>query len=583
MSYDGISTRAIAHELKEFIGARINRVNQPGRYDLVLNIYKGKEKNLFLSAGSSPARTHFINKTPANPQSPPNFCMLLRKHIQGGIITDIRQLGLDRVLIFEIESFDELFGLTKKELIIEMMGRHSNIILVDKESQKINDSIKRVSIDISRVRQILPSMAFETIPDDKIDLLVDHSLPSEVFPRDENGQAYKNFYRLYTGLSPLVSREIFYRAGVDTTTASSQMTEENFQAVDREFESLREDIREDNYQPNLNKNPATGEYTSFYPMILEHLMGERELYTSYSEALEKYFTSQISFDRLNQMKTSIRDTVSRQLSRDTNKYNAQVQDLERAKDRDKYIVWADVLSANFHQVQPGAEEITLYNFYDEEGGNVTIPLDVRKTPPQNAQAFYKRYSRLKNTDQILTRSIPRLEDEIAYLQQVLLNLDQVEEVDELVEIEEELEKAGYLKKKKRKRRPKDESQSKPHRYQTSDGEDVYVGKNNRQNDQLTLRFANPDDYWFHVQTSPGSHVILRDSGSVTEKSIEEAAYLAALHSSLAKEKMVTIDYTHKKNVYKAKGAKPGMVYYNEFDSIIVDMEDPRWKEAPKKA
>lgn len=571
MSFDGISTRALCLELQELIGAKINRVNQPNQHDLVLNLYKGKDFKLYITAASSPARIYLIEKAPENPKQPGNFCMVLRKHIQAGRILSVEQYKLDRLIKIEIEAYDEFSSKTTKYLYVEMMGKHANIILVDSDNKKIIDSIKKVSFETSNVKQVLPGMDYEILDDGKINILEDYKKPSELVDINSNKGLARVFYSSYTGFSPLISKEILFKSNLDVNIRQSDLTEKDLIILDNKFTELVEIIRKGEFQPIIGYDPKNKEPIYFYSLDIKYLGGENKAFSSYCQVLYTYFTSKFSDDRLKQRTQSINNTLNQKLKRLKNKYLAQYKDLEEAKEREKLKIWADLLSANLHKYIPGSKSIEVENFYTETMELTLIPLDVQKNGPQNAQSFYKKYSKLKNTEKILSKSLPQLKEEIDYLDQILYDLENIDEVEELNDIENELIANSYLKNKiNKKKRQKPTKESQPLKFKTSRDKTIYVGKNNRQNDELTLKTANKNDIFLHVQESPGSHVILRNDGNLEEADILEAASLASKYSSLKKERYVTVDYTKRKNVYKAKGAKPGMVYYTDFNSVIID-------------
>ncbi len=571
MSFDGITTKALVNEMQRLVGARINRVNQPENLDLVLTIHKDTTERLLISAGNNAPRFHLIEEAPKNPSSPPNFCMLLRKHIQGGIIKSISQHTLDRVVRFDISSYDEMGYPCIKTLVIEIMGRHSNIILLDDDT--VLDSIKRVTLDMSRIRQILPGTKYMTIDDGKINLLTTDALPSETFDFEKSTLAYKSFYLNYTGLSPLISKEIMYRAGLDVDTRLNILKADDLRLLDSSFITFRNKIRENEFKPYLINSFTSEKPIGFYPLEILHLGGSIESYNTMSEVLDIYYSYTDTSDRLEQITSNLLKSVNNRIKRLRNKYIEQKNELDTAKQREILKVYADLISANIHNIQRGSNSIELNNFYSETMETINIPLDIKLSPVQNAQYYYKKYSKLKKTEEVLTGEIPKLINEISYLEQVKLTLSSASEIEEIDEIREELVQGGYIKTKKSKKKQKNKK-SKPLSFTTSDGFEVLVGKNNSQNDELTLKTAQKSDIFLHAQKVPGAHVILRTNNKeLPETSLYEAAYLAAKYSSLKEENQVMIDYTQKKNVYKAKGAKPGMVYYNNFESVLIDLSD----------
>lgn len=574
MSLDGIVTRALTYELRDkLVGGRISKIHQPETDEIIMNIYnKGENYKLLLSANSSHPRIHFTNLQKDNPQEPPTFCMVLRKHLSGSTILDVSQFDMDRIIFIDISSLDELGIAKEKRLVIEIMGRHSNIILIDKNSKKIIDSITKVSFDMSRVRQILPGLIYETPPSqDKLNPL---DINFDIFNNKlkeapDKQEIFKFFYMNFTGMSPLVSREICFRAGVDIKKVIASLEENELDILFKNFQLVMNDIKENNYKPILVEKEEGG-YKAFYCLELKQFSNlniiEKD---SISELLDLYYTRNDQLDRIEQKSHAIKKSIQTKLDRTLNKLAKQREEFLETKDREKYKVYADLISANLHSIKErGLDSITVSNFYSKDMEDITIPLDHRFDPNQNAQRYYKKYSRLKNGEQLLKKQIPETEDEISYLENILLSLENSTEISDLEDIREELVAGGYIKKKKTKKKKK--STSRPHHYISSEGYNIYVGKNNRQNDELTLKFANKNDIWLHVQNMPGSHVIIRnDHGEISDKLLEEAAMLAAYYSSARQSSNVPIDYTEKKNVKKPSGAKPGMVIYEDFNTIFV--------------
>lgn len=582
MSYDGITTAAVVQEIStEILGGRISKINQPTPHEILLQIHRGKNHRLLLNAGNNAPRICLIENVPKNPLTAPNFCMLLRKHLQGGIITKIQQHKLDRVVLIDISTYDELGDPVVKTLSIEIMGKYSNIILFEGEDRKIIDSIKRITLDISRVRQVLPGSLYEILEDHKVNLLNQDLLPSALRDKSPAGtKIYKYLYMSYTGLSPLSSRMILYHGNLDPERTIGTLVDSDWQQLDDAFTWFRGLVRSGSFEPSLLYDLSGKSVSGFYVFPVAHLGGITKAFPTVSSLIEYYYGLNQSDDRLSQRRSNLRKALQTRISRLANKLTASRQALKESEDRDQYRVFGDLISANVHRIARGSKQIELENFYSETMEPITIPLDVKKTPWENAQSNYKKYSKLKKAHGLLKREIPQLEEELQYLNQVLETIDHVGEEDELDEIREELQRGGYLRilrtdaKKKSKRKP-----SQPLQYRTEEGLLVYVGRNNQQNDRLTLKEAGKSDYFLHAKGISGSHVILKTEGrEPSESSIYDAAFLAAKYSSLKLEDSVPVDYTEKKNVYKAKGSKPGMVYYNDFKTIQVDLQDAKRSE-----
>lgn len=589
MSLDGIVSKAIVKELNNTIlGGRIDKVYQPEKDELLLNIYnKGNNYKLIISSNSNNPRIHLTDKSKINPSNPPMFCMLLRKHIAGGIILNIEQFHMDRILFIDISSIDELGLPSEKRLVVEIMGKHSNIVLIEKEDSKIIDSIKRVSRDISRVRQILPGLEYQYPPlQNKKDplclnekdfyTLMDKSKP--------NTYVYKFFYTNYMGLSPLISKEICYVSNIDIDRPIISLSMNEKEILLNTFISMMEKVQKEEYTPVLVYDQIKPGYKAFHALDLSQFGNYKKEYSnSISNVLDKFYLTNDTMERLKQKSHSIKKSIETKLERSLNKLSKQKEELLKSKDREKYKIYGDLISANIYKIKKGAKDVSLENFYSENMDTITIPLNPKYSAAENAQRYYKKYSKLKNAHTLLLKEIPKTEEEIEYLENVLNSIDNCTEIIELEEIKDELIKEGYLKpyknnKNKKKKIPK----SKPHHYISSDGFHIYVGKNNRQNEYLTLRMANKDDMWLHAQKIPGSHVIIRKSKEfISDTALEEGALLAAYYSKAKYSTNVAVDYTEKKNVKKPKNAKTGMVIYENFNTIIVTPEYEKIKNLKK--
>ncbi len=569
MSLDGIVTSNIVYDLnKSLIGGRIDKIYQPEDEDLEITIYsKGENKKLLLSSNSSNPRIHFSSLKSTNPPVPPTFCMVLRKHIVGGKILDIRQLALDRVVSIDISTIDELALPIEKTLVIEIMGRHSNIILIDKASGKIIDSIKKVGFDMSRVRQVLPGIEYSYPPLDKLDPL---NTSLEEFKKlflDSEGKTFKVFYLNYMGLSPLISKEICFLSEIDPNSNPSKLTDDDLNKLYGTFDLFMDRIKNSDYSPSLMKEG--GKYKSFYSFPIKQFQAEVLAKNSISETIEEYFLLNHRFDKISQKSQDLRKAIETKLDRTRSKLNKQEEEYRDSQNREIYKIYADLISSNIYRIEKGARSISLENYYSPNMETIEVPLDERYPAHENAQRYYKKYSKLKNASKLLTKQIPETKNEILYLENILNSIENSRDLDNLHDIKEELIESGYIKGKQRKK--KSPNKSKPHHYISSEGYHIYVGKNNRQNDELSLKFAKKDDLWFHVQNMPGSHVLVRnDRNEFSQRLIEEAATLAAYYSKGKNSTSVAVDYTEKKNVKKPSGAKLGMVIYEDFKTIFVD-------------
>ena len=579
MSFDGIVTRKIVNEIRnEILGAKIQKISQPSKNDIVFNIYSmGKSYKLLISANNNEARINFTEKKYENPEIPDNFCMVLRKHLNQGKIIDIKQEGLDRVIEFSIGSIDEMGYEKSKKLIVEIMGRHSNIILTD-DKYKIIDAIKRVNEQMSSVRQIFPGLTYEKIPSGKIDISasdfnfdidkLNNTIPNTMAP-------YKIFHMNYEGFSPIVGRELIHRANIDPDISWGLVSENEKIKLNNEFLKLRSDIISGNLSSYTYDNDK--KIKDFHTLKLSHL-GIKEInYPYMSQAIEEFYYLNKSNDRLDQMKKELIKKINGHKKSVNKKIDILNENIEKGSLAEEYKQKADLLAANLYRIEDKCNEIEVENFYDNNK-LLKIILDPRKSSWENINNFYNRSKKIKNSIQYAKKDLPEQKDLLNYLIQLEDFIKRAENIGELEEIKDDMVANKLLKRKKGKK--KKTVNSKPYHFKTKQGSDIYIGKNSKQNDYITIKLARKDDLWFHVKDVPGSHVILK-SDSFNEDEIKIAAYLAAKHSSISEEKFVDIDYTEKKNVNKAKGAKDGMVYYENFKTIRVNMEIDLSKELEK--
>lgn len=573
MSYDGIVTRAVVDELKDkLLGGRIDKVYQQEKDEILIKVYsKGENHKLVISASSNNPRMHLTKFSKENPKEPPMFCMLLRKHLIGGTILNIEQFSLDRIVFIDVSAIDELGEPTENRLIVEIMGKHSNIILINKESKIIVDSVKRVYEDMSRVREVTPGIEYVSPPDqDKMNPLI--STSADFYKNfeisKENLKIFKFFYFNYTGLSPLIGREICFKANVDIDRNIGSLEDIDKERLFLSFDSLMSKIRNSDYNPTMIMDDEDN-IIAFYALDLEQFGDAyKSRSNSISKTLDENYHLKDTSDRINQKSNSIKKSINVKLDRASSKLAKQKNELLESKDREKYKVYGDLISANLHNIPRGEKSVELSNFYDENMKTISIPLNIKLSPVQNAQRFYKRYSKLKTAHNLLLKQIPETQNEIDYLENVILSLENSDEIYEIEEVKEELIQEGYLKSSKKDKRSKRSKISKPRHFLSRDDIDIYVGKNNRQNDFLTFKSSNRSDIWMHVQKMPGSHVIIGNNGEeIPDSTLEDAAILAAYYSKGKNLKHVNIDYTERKNVKKFKGAKAGMVIYNNFKTI----------------
>ncbi|MBS5786512.1 MAG: NFACT family protein [Clostridioides difficile] len=577
MALDGLVIHSIVDELSsKLVGGKVDKISQPENDEIILNIRNNPNNyKLVLSASASNPRVYIANDyKKQNPKKAPVFCMLFRKHIQGGTITKVSQIGFERIIKISVESLDELKEKSTKDIIVEIMGRHSNIILVQSENSKIFDSAKRVPVSVSRVRQILPGLTYELPPaQDKINPL--DKLSSEVFIENiktYDGPVFKGIYTKFLGISPIIAKEICFRSSVGPKINSSDLTDEDISRLYIEFEKLFKDISKNNFHPSIIVDRSIDKYVEFSCVNLTIYKDLDSIYNdSISKVLENYYQTRDVKDRIHQRASDLRKSITIKLDRLYNKQKKQHEELLESEHADEFKLKGELLTAYIYMIKKGMKEIEVQNFYSSDYSNIKIPLNENLTPSENSQKYFKKYNKLKTAKKEITHQMDINKEEIDYLENILLSIDNCENMDELQDIREELVKLGYAK-VQGKAKPKKETTltTMPHKFLSSDGTTIFVGKNNKQNDHLTLRIADYDDIWMHTKNIPGSHVIIKCAGTeVSDETIYEGAMLAAYFSKSKMSSKVPVDYTKKKNVKKPSGSKPGMVIYETNSTIYV--------------
>lgn len=578
MAFDGIVVNSLARELNEILnGSKIDKVYQPERDEICLKVRSREgNKKLVISASASNPRVYLADKYEKNnPKKAPVFCMTLRKHIQNGVIVGIEQVGFERIIKISVESYDELKEKTIKNLYVEIMGKHSNIILVMENQNKILDSIKRVPISISRVRQILPGNEYELPPEqDKMNPL-NKINADELLERIKSGkgQVFKSIYTNILGISPLVAKDVCLRVGIDKSKDIEQISLEDSKKIADEINIIFDDLAKDKIYPNVvidEKKDKIIEFSSIRLKQYEDLTEVRK--DTISQAIEDYYLIKDKKERINQRSSNMKKNISLKLERINHKLEKQAKELKDSEKADEYKVKGELLTAFIYMIKPGMESIKLANFYDNNE-EIEIKLKAHFSPSENAQKYFKKYNKLKNATEELTKQIAINEEEAQYLENTLLSIENCENEKELKEIKEELMREGYIKTYKM---PKKNNKPGTNimKYISSNGNLIMVGKNNKQNDYLTLRLADNEDLWFHTKDIPGSHVLLKVGGKkFDEKEILEAATLAAYYSKAKMSENVPVDYTTKRNVRKPSGAKPGLVIYEKNKTVYVTPSD----------
>ncbi|WP_010282583.1 Rqc2 family fibronectin-binding protein [Bacillus timonensis] len=561
MTFDGIFTHAIANELKQTLeSGRISKIYQPYKNELIFQIRSnGKNHKLLLSAHPSYARIHLTNELYDNPHEPPMFCMLLRKHLEGSIIEAIRQVDKDRIIIFDIKGRNELGDVSYKQLIIEIMGRHSNIILVDTEKQTILDSIKHISPAVNRHRTVLPGYMYVSPPaQDKIDPF---TVDEETFLKkiDFNaGRLDQQIVNKFSGISPLFAKEVVYRSGIA-----------NRKSLPGPFLTMINTVMENKITPQII---SKGQKDYFYILPLQHIGGESREFTSISEMLDRFYFGKAERDRVKQQGNDLERFIVNEKTKNEKKIKKLEATLVESEKAEKYKLFGELLTANMYAMTRGDKEIEVLNYYSDENEKLKISLNPQKTPSENAQSYFSKYQKAKNAVAYVEHEIEKANEEIAYFDSLLQQIESAAPKD-LQEIREELMEEGYLKNKQRKGNKKMKP-TKPsiERYVASDGTEILVGKNNKQNDYVTNKLAARDDIWLHTKDIPGSHVIIR-SKQPSSETILEAATIAAYFSKAKNSSSVPVDYTLVRHVKKPNGSKPGFVIYDNQQTVYVTPEE----------
>lgn len=581
MAFDGITIAAMVRELNNNLaGGRINKIAQPEGDELMITA-RGTEgqKRLLLSASASLPLIYFTEKNKISPLTAPNFCMLLRKHIGSARIAGIRQPRLERVVEFDLEHLNELGDPCKKMLILELMGKHSNLIFCD-DKNMILDSIKHVSSHMSSVREVLPGREyFITKTQDKWDPL---TITQEEFLEKvckKPVSAAKALYSSLTGLSPVIAEELCYRASVDGNDSILSLNEISCIHLYHTLQRMMEDVKEGNFTPNIIYR---GEEPVEYGVFLFQQYGPEYhsvSFDSVSSMLETYYASKNILTRIRQKSADLRKIVQTALERNRKKLILQQKQMKDTAKKEKYRVYGELINTYGYNLPEGSKSFQALNYYTNE--EITIPLDETLTPAQNSKKYFDRYTKLKRTEEALTTQLADTESEIEHLESISNALDIARSESDLAQIKEELTQYGYIKRHfSGKKGAKMQAKSKPFHYISSDGFDIYVGKNNFQNDELTFKFATGNDWWFHAKKMAGSHVVVKTKdGELPDRTFEEAGRLAAYYSKGRTAPKVEIDYIQKKHVKKPGGAKPGFVVYYTNYSLMAEPDISQLKEA----
>ncbi|MCL2854701.1 MAG: NFACT family protein [Defluviitaleaceae bacterium] len=576
MAFDGIAVAAlVAEAANKLSGGRIDKVTQPEKDEIVLAVRAGGANHrLLLSANATFPRLHFTVHTKENPATAPMFCMLLRKHIQGGRIVSITQPGLERVVRINIEARNEMGDLEEKTLILEIMGRHSNIILV--ADGMVLDAAKHVNASLSAVRQILPGREFADAPaQDKLDPL--NTDKARFLGVLSGTTVAKAIFHNYIGISNFSAGIICQMAGIDPGTQASALGDMQKTTL---FEAFGQAIGGDTPYILYNdaKNPQG------FAFFGREVFGDgfTQTFESPSQLVEYFYSSKDNNDRIRQRSQDMRRLVQNLIDRCVKKADIYAKTEVEIEGRNTMRLYGELITANIYAISAGAKLLTSQNFYEEDLPMVEIALNPQKTPAENAQAYFSKYNKQKRTAEALATQRLQNEEELAYLEAVMQSIAQSDTVADLVQIREELQEQGFVKKPKKTGKKRAETATKPLHFITADGFNIFVGKNNQQNDQLT-KSADKDDIWLHTKHIPGSHVIVQaKAGQVSDAALEEAVNLAGFYSKGRGGSMVPVDYCPRKNVRKPTGAKPGMVIYDNYKTAHITPDEGRVKSLTQK-
>ena len=576
MPFDGLVLSAVRTELEDKLaGGRIERIYQPEKDTLILTVHRtGSRRRVVLSSHAQNGRVHLTTTTRENPAAPPLFCMVLRKHLEGGRIKGFEQPGLERVLRIIIDSRDELGRPAEKHLICEIMGKHSNILLVDPRAGVIIDGIKRYSHAVSRHREVLPGRPYISPPSQqKLNPL---TVDEEQFRLACLGSPLETplpglLQKRLEGLSTVTCQEIVYRANLSPDTLLDQCGDYELRALWEALHNVTAPATRSLFQPCLLTG-RRGEPLDYAALQLHH-KGQKIQPGEMNTLLDIFFSERERLERLNREKNDIASYVNKDVTRLKKKQDLYTESLDQTTGAETLRLSGELLTSSLYRLEKGLSEAVLENYYEDGCPPVTVPLDPHLTPSENAQAYFKKYAKAKNTRAALEARTSLVQEELDYLEGVKTALEQAAELPELAEVRQELVEQGYLKRPAptpgARKNKKEKHVPRPFSFRSSEGFELFAGKNNKQNDYLTLRMARDNDLWLHAKDIPGAHVIIRTEGrEVPDATLAEAAVLAAFFSKGRGSKNVPVDYTLKKNVHKPDGARPGMVIYERQRTIM---------------
>ncbi len=561
MAFDGITVAALVKELNDTLqGGHIQKIAQPEPDELILGIKNNRKLHrLRISASASLPLIHLTENNKPSPLTAPNFCMLLRKHLTSARILSVEQVEFERVIKIKMENLNELGDVVERSLMIEIMGKHSNIIFVD-DNNRIVDSIKHINGLVSSVREVLPGREY-FIPNTRNKINPFH-ITTEMWNEiifTKPCSVAKALYTSITGFSAVMAQELAYRSHLDGDAPTASLNGNHKSALMSNFRKLIEDIQKGNFSPCIYlENMVPKEFSSVPLEMFAELDCRTD--SSISHVIESFYGEKDTISRIRQKSADLRHNVTNLLDRCYKKMDIQRKQVRDTEKKEKYKVYGELLNTYGYQLTPEDTSLTCVNYYDNQ--EITIPVDNTISPSENANKYFNRYNKLKRTYEAVTKQMQENQDMIDHLESIMTELDIARREEDLHFIRNELSESGYMKKQHTSGKKGKTPKSKPLHFQSSDGYDIYVGKNNYQNDELTFKFATGNDWWFHAKQMPGSHVIVKCPGEEPPiRTFEEAAALAAYFSKGKGADKVEIDYTQKKNVKKPNGSKPGFVVY----------------------
>lgn len=577
MPFDGITMNVVKKELENLlVNSRVDKIYQPHKETIILKFRThSSNPRLLLSCKADSAGIHLVDKQPENPKQPPVFCMVLRKYLENGKLISIEQQGLERILTFKFQSVNEAGSLKHLALYCEIMGKHSNIVLVDTETGCILDGAKRFTHEVNRYREVFPGIPYVLPPSqNKSNFLTmtEEQFYSLMLSQPLDRKLPEILLTILEGFSPLLCQETIIRAGLPQDMVLNRCGQYELAKLWQVLSQMVGDMAAGRFVPTLIKEEGDAAYREYFPFDMElYRYQGKEHFNTMNEALDTFFQAKENKIRFNEIKHRLERTVNSHIKKARNKMEIHEQELAEAYNGEKHRIAGEIITANIHAISRGDKQLNAVNYYDPEQKNISIELNPSLSPSQNAQRYFKKYRKAAVKKQKAMNYIAKAREDLLYMDTVNTSLSHANSIAELQEIEEELVQQKYIKRKK----GKTPAPKKPGylTYKSSDGFTVMVGKNNRQNDFLTMKVAKDEDMWFHTKEIPGAHVIIKTEGKeIPESTLLEAAMLASYYSKGKLSGNVPVDYTLRANVRKPKGAKPGLVIYEHYSTIYVTPE-----------